>query len=158
MARANIKLIKAIRTAAHQIKNGSNYQWGHMGGCNCGHLAQELTTYSKREIHEYAMRKSGDWTDQVADYCSTSAMPMDEIISSMMSSGLERKDMIELERLKNHEVRRYMGESGINLRHNKKEDVVSYMLAWADLLEEQMLAKIELPKELMTEKEIAFAK
>ena len=91
------------------------------------------------------MRKSGDWTDQVEDFCSTSAMPMDEIISSMMDSGLERKDMIDLERLKNQEVRRFMGERGVKLYHNSKEDVVDYMFAWADLLEEKLLASIKLP-------------
>lgn len=148
MARPNIKLIKAIRTAARKIQEGTHYQWGHMGGCNCGHLAQELTPYSKREIHEYAMRKSGDWTDQVEDYCGTTEMPMDEIISSMMDSGLERKDMIDLERLKNQEVRRYMGERGVKLYHNNKEDVVDYMLVWADLLEEKLLNKINLPADI----------
>jgi hypothetical protein len=156
MARANIKLIKAIRTAARKIQEGTHYQWGHMGGCNCGHLAQELTPYSKREIHEYAMRKSGDWTDQVEDYCSTSAMPMDEIISSMMDSGLERADMIDLERLKNQEVRRYMGARGVKLYHNSKEDVVDYMLAWANLLEEKLLANIKLPESIEFEKETAL--
>lgn len=148
--------MKAIRTAAKKIQEGTHYQWGHMGGCNCGHLAQELTPYSKREIHEYAMRKSGDWTDQVEDYCSTSAMPMDEIISSMMDSGLERKDMIDLERLKNQEVRRFMGERGIKLSHNIKQDVVDYMFAWADLLEEKLLSNIKLPESMEFEKETAL--
>lgn len=151
MARANFKLINAIRKAANKIENGSDYQWGHMGGCNCGHLAQELTPFTKREIHEYAMRKSGDWTDQVQDYCSTSQMPMDEIISTMMESGLERKDMVELERLKNHEVRLFMGEIGKSLSHNKKQDVVNYMKAWAEMLEIKMLENIHLPKQLMSQ-------
>lgn len=149
MARANSKLIRAIRKSADKIKNGTDYQWGHMGGCNCGHLAQELTHFSKREIHEYAMRKSGDWAEQVQDYCSTSQMPMDEIISSMMKAGLERKDMVELERLKNQEVRNLMGSKGLDLSHNKKEDVVSYMLAWANLLENQLVEKIKLPEQLL---------
>ncbi|MBK6263511.1 hypothetical protein JKA74_00575 [Marivirga sp. S37H4] len=149
MAKASFKLIRAIRKSAETIKNGTEYQWGHMGSCNCGHLAQELTTFSKREIHEYAMRKSGDWTDQVQAYCSSSEMPMDLIISSMMEAGLERKDMVELERLKNKEVRRFMGLKGQNLSHNKKEDVVSYMLAWADLLENELIERVTLPKHLL---------
>ena len=147
MARANIKLIQAIKKAADKIEKGSNYQWGHMGACNCGHLAQELTSYSKREIHEYAMRKSGDWTDQVNDFCGTSGMPMDEIISSMMESGLERKDMIELERLKNEQVRHSLGKKGQTLNHNVKADVVLYMRGWAALLENELIKDIELPTE-----------
>jgi len=149
MARANIKLIEAIRKAADAIQNGTNYQWGHMGGCNCGHLAQELTSFSKREIHEYAMRKSGDWTDQVNDFCGITEMPMDEIIATMMESGLERKDMIELERLKNAIVRKKLGDKGINLRHNSKEDVVLYMKKWADVLAEELLEKVQLPADLV---------
>jgi Zn-dependent M28 family amino/carboxypeptidase len=65
-----------------------------------------------------------------------------------MDSGLERKDMIDLERLKNQEVRRYMGERGKKLYHNSKEDVVDYMLAWADLLEEKLLSNINLPENM----------
>ncbi len=149
MARANFKLINAIREAASKIETGSDYQWGHMGGCNCGHLAQELTPFTKREIHEYAMRRSGDWTDQVQDFCSTSQMPMDEVIATMMESGLERKDMVELERLKNHEVRLFMGEKGKTLSHNIKQDVVDYMKAWAVMLELQLIDDIQLPKQLM---------
>ncbi|MFQ3212486.1 MAG: hypothetical protein ACI9C9_000005 [Marivirga sp.] len=154
MARANIKLIQAIKAAADKMNSEGTYQWGHMGACNCGHLAQQLTPYSKREIHEYAMRKSGDWSDQVDDYCSTSAMPMDEIISSMMDSGLERKDMIELERLQNHEVRRYLGKRGNRLNHNIKEDVILYMRTWAQLLEEQLISQVTLPKEIHNSREV----
>jgi hypothetical protein len=154
MARANFKLINAIKKAAHKIENGTDYQWGHMGGCNCGHLAQELTTFTKREIHEYAMRKSGDWTDQVQDYCSSSQMPMDEIISTMMESGLERRDMIELERLNNHEVRLFMGEVGKSLSHNSKRDVVKYMKAWAEMLEIGLVENIQLPDHLFSQSKI----
>ncbi len=152
MARANLTLIEAIKIAANKIEQGENYQWGHMGGCNCGHLAQELTPFSKREIHEYAMRKSGDWTDQVNDYCGMTDMPMDEIISSMMEAGLERQDMIELERLNNSEVRKALGVKGINLKHNIKADVVLYMRAWAAILEEKLVEQIALPKNLFSQR------
>jgi peroxiredoxin family protein len=83
-------------------------------------------------------------------------MPMDEIISSMMDSGLERKDMMDLERLKNQEVRRYMGRRGMKLFHNSKEDVVDYMIAWAEFLEEKLLAEIKLPENMEFEKETAL--
>jgi hypothetical protein len=142
MARANIQLIDAIRTAARKIEEGNLYQWGHMGACNCGHLAQELTPFSKKEIHEYALRKYGDWTDQVRDYCPTSGIPMDEIISTMLTSGLSLEDLIDLERLKNKAVLQRMGVNMLN--HNKKEDVVNYMLTWADLLEDQLLNRIDI--------------
>lgn len=144
MARANLKLIDAIRNAAEKIERGNNYQWGHMGACNCGYLAQELTKYSKAEIHKYAMRKYGDWTDQVRDYCSTSGMPMDEIISVMLNSGLNKEDLIDLERLKNHKVLRAIPEGKRDLNHNQKEDVARYMRAWADLLEKELIDLVDI--------------
>lgn len=144
MATPTIKLVNAIRKAAHKIEKGADYQWGHMGACNCGHLAQELTPYSKAEIHAYAMRKSGDWTDQVMDYCADSAMPMDEVISTMMQNGLSREDLVDLERLKNPDVRERMGARGQSLHHNIQADVVAYMRTWADMLEEEMVNDLDI--------------
>lgn len=142
MAKANLKLIKALRGAAKQLEAGESYQWGHMGSCNCGHLAQQLTHYSRSEIHEYAMRKYGDWTEQVNDYCPTSGLTMDLLISELIDHGLSREDLKNLERLKDPEVRRRLGGEQIKLRHNFRPDVVKYMKAWADVLEEQLLSKV----------------
>ena len=76
MARASINLIQALRRTANNLLSGSKYQWGHMGACNCGNLAQELTSLTKKEIHDYAMRGHGDWSEQVDAFCPTSTMPM----------------------------------------------------------------------------------
>jgi hypothetical protein len=143
MARANFKLVTAIRNAAAGIERGNLYQWGHMGACNCGHLAQELTSYNKAEIHQHALRKYGDWTDQVKDYCSTSGMPMDEIISTMLNAGLSREDLIELERLKNPLV---LNKLTLNrpLNHNVKADVVLYMNTWANMLEDELIRRVDI--------------
>jgi hypothetical protein len=47
MANPNPELIAAIEKTVSKLKNGSPYQWGHMGACNCGNLAQELTKLEK---------------------------------------------------------------------------------------------------------------
>ena len=57
MATANPDLIAAIEKTTLNLSKGSPYQWGHMGSCNCGNLAQELTKLSKAEIHSYAMQR-----------------------------------------------------------------------------------------------------
>ncbi|NMM50616.1 hypothetical protein [Marinigracilibium pacificum] len=137
MAKPNRSLIDALRRTIKKLNTDKNYQWGHMGSCNCGFLAQEITHLSKKEIHAYAMQKYGDWTEQAMDYCPTSAQPFDLIINTMVNSGLTIEDLIDLERLKNKEVlERIPGKD--YLRHNKREDVVKYMIAWADLLEEKL--------------------
>jgi hypothetical protein len=126
-------LAQALRGAADQIAQGSSYQWGHMGNCNCGHLAQQLTSKSPEEIHKYAMEKHGDWADQVLDFCPSSGMTMDWLISELTSYGLTTRDLIDLERLSNQEILQKAGVQA--LEKNKKEDVVIYMETWAELLE-----------------------
>ena len=145
MAQANLELISAIRRAARAIRRGTQYQWGHMGSCNCGHLAQEITKLSKAEIHEYAMRKYGDWTEQSMDYCVNSGQPLDLVISQMLEAGLDIQDLGHLEKLSDPLVLKKIAPSKRHLRHNVRDDVVLYMQTWADLLEESLTEKIQLP-------------
>ncbi|MCC5612808.1 hypothetical protein LC612_40515 [Nostoc sp. CHAB 5834] len=145
MARPTPELIEALRRTALKLKNGAPYQWGHMGGCNCGNLAQELTKLNRDQIHRYAMQRYGDWNEQVDDYCSTSQMPIDLIINEMLNAGLMVEDLKHLEKLDDRQVLARFPLEARYLKHNVRDDVVAYMNAWADLLEEQLLEKITLP-------------
>ncbi len=145
MARPTPKLIDALRRTARSLKDGAPYQWGHMGGCNCGNLAQELTKLNRDQIHQYAMQRYGDWNEQVEDYCSTSQMPIDLIINEMLNAGLMLEDLKHLEKLDDRQVLIRLPLESRHLKHNVRDDVVSYMKAWADLLEEQFLDKVILP-------------
>ena len=147
MAIPNLKLIQSIRHTARKLALNAPYQWGHMGSCNCGHLAQELTRFSKEDIHRFAMHSEGSWTDQSRAYlprrqagCPSSGLPMDLLISAMLDAGLERQDLEHLEKLSNPKVLKYLEVR--KLRYNQRENVVRYMKAWADLLEKELLAKI----------------
>lgn len=145
MAKPNPVLIEAMRNTVRRLETGTSYQWGHMGSCNCGHLAQELTNLSKKEIHSRAMQKYGDWSEQLNDYCPTSGLLMDDLISHMLSFGLTTTDLQHLERLSDPQVlRRIKGyESGLS--YNQKQDVIRYMKAWTHLLEETLTEKVILP-------------
>jgi hypothetical protein len=134
MATPNPELILSIRKAASLLRKSNVYQWGHMGACNCGHLAQVVTSLSKAEIHRYAMEKSGDWADQVHDFCPSSSLPFDLLISELLKTGLNADDLINLERLSDEKVLTAVGRK---LLHNKKEDVIEYMEKWAELMEEE---------------------
>ncbi len=144
MARANLKLVDHIRNAANKLAESPIYQWGHMGSCNCGFLAQEITQLTKAEIHQRAMARHGDWHEQLNEYCPTSGLPMDDAISEMIRAGLDPQDLQQLERLNKPEVLKALPEEKRHLRHNQRDDVVLYMRTWADLLEEQLLQKVEL--------------
>lgn len=157
MARPNLTLIAALRRTANKLQEGVPYQWGHMGSCNCGNLAQELTTLTKAEIHQNALAVGrGDWHEQLNDYCPTSGLPMDLLIADMLSAGLETADLQHLERLTDRRVLERLPKEKRYLRHNFRDDVVLYINSWADLLEELLLAKIKLPN-LEEMKEEVFA-
>ncbi|NVJ86138.1 MAG: hypothetical protein HWE15_07515 [Algoriphagus sp.] len=132
------ELIVAIERTAKRLKEGAAYQWGHMGACNCGNLAQELTPFTKAEIHRFAMERSGDWNDQILEFCPSSGYPIDLIIERMLSYGLTLDDLGHLERLSSPEVLSNMPQERRNgLSQNKKEDVIFYLETWAKVLRER---------------------
>jgi hypothetical protein len=158
MARPNPELIDALRRTTKKLKTGAPYQWGHMGGCNCGNLAQELTKLNKDQIHAYAMQRYGDWNEQVDDYCTVSTLPIDLVINEMLNAGLMLEDLKNLEKLGDRDVlARFPVEQRHALKHNRRDDVVAYMTEWANLLEEKLLEKITLPADLLQPAELEFA-
>lgn len=145
MARPNPELIDALRNAARKLTESKNYQWGHMGSCNCGFLVQEITKLSRADIHEYAMRtRGGDWSEQALDFCPTSGYLMDQVISFMIDAGMDIQDFKHLERLSDIEVLQRLPTNERYLHHNQKKDVIKYMNTWADLLEEKLMRSISI--------------
>jgi len=142
VAKASVKLIQALKRTAAKLKSGAPYQWGHMGCCNCGNLAQVLTQLSKTEIHAYALEKNGDWREQCNDYCRSSGYHVDQIIKIMFDHGLTHKDLENLERLSDEKVRKAMPKEIIH--HNQRDDVILYLTTWAQLLEEELVDNISI--------------
>ncbi len=135
MANATQALIQTLKKTAKNMSGSSAYQWGHMGACNCGFLVQEITRFSKDEIHRRAMQGHGDWNEQLNDYCPASGLLMDDMISTLLDAGFDIDDLKNLERLSSPEVLRSLPEHQRNLKHNVKADVIAYLNAWADLLD-----------------------
>jgi hypothetical protein len=147
MATANTKIITALRNTVEKLKNGAKYQWGHMGQCNCGNLAQEIVSMSEAEIHALALRtREGDWSEQTAEYCSTSKLPMDTMIGKMLEAGFTATDLQNLEKLADKKILKRLPKEQQYLSHNIRADVVLYMQTWAELLEEELfIENIKLP-------------
>lgn len=136
MINQKLKAAEYLRDAARQIQDNMPYQWGHMGSCNCGHLAQVITKESKAEIHRKALlTRSGDWTEQLNDYCPASGLPMDLVIDEVVAQGFTRSELQHLEKLDDPKVLNSIPADRKPLRHNCKEDAIYYMHAWANLLE-----------------------
>ncbi|RTQ51514.1 hypothetical protein EJV47_06855 [Hymenobacter gummosus] len=146
MASCSLPVIEALRHTAQRLSTQAPYQWGHMGSCNCGHLAQTVTHLSKAEIHARALRRHGDWDQQLRDYCPASGLPMDEVIDEMLALGFTRADLAHLERLSDPAIRADIPlERRLALRHNYRDDVVLYLRTWARQLEDQLLGQLPLP-------------
>ncbi len=139
MAKASWNLIGVLERTAEKLEKGAPYQWGHMGQCNCGNLAQELTPYSPAQIHTYAMEsRKGDWEEQVSSFCNDGGMHIDLVISSMIEAGLSQEDIIKLERLSDKQILSRIPESiRTQIRHNDRSHVATYMREWASMLKEE---------------------
>lgn len=146
MAKASLPLVDALRRTARKLSQRSDYQWGHMGSCNCGFLAQEITQLNKAEIHRKALERYGDWNEQLNDYCPTSGLPLDDVISAMIAFGFDADDLKHLEKLSNPSILKTFPPEERNLKHNIKSDVVRYLNAWANLLEQQLVNSVALPE------------
>jgi hypothetical protein len=149
MAKASYLLSSALRKAAENLKNGKPYQWGHMGSCNCGHLAQVLLNMPKGQIHAYAMEKTGDWNEQLNDYCPTSHIKMDQLIWSLLEKGLNETDLMDLEYLKNDAVLNKISKDFTPLLNNKREHVILYLETWADIMEEELVKAINVGESIL---------
>lgn len=116
---------------------GATYQWGHFGACNCGHLAQTLTRLSREEIHRAAVERARDWGDAALEHCPTSGYPLDHIVTQILAAGFTLDDIGHLEELDDRRVLAELPEDRRHLRKNHREDVIAYLLAWADRLERE---------------------
>ena len=148
MARPTPELIDALRRTARKVAEGAPYQWGHMGSCNCGNLAQVVTNLDKAAIHQEAMRRHGDWNEQLFDYCPQSGLPFDHIIDTMLDFGFTRSDLAHLEKLSDDRILANLPQGKQYLSHNKSEDVVKYLNSWANLLENELISGMVIDKSL----------
>jgi len=126
------ELISVLDRTIERLAGDTSYQWGHMGMCNCGHLAQSITGLTHAEIHASALVREGDWEEQANRYCPTSGLLIDSVLAAMFALGLSRDDVRHLEKLSDPRVLQQAGVA--YLRRNHREDVLVYLRAWRALL------------------------
>ena len=80
--------------------------------------------------------RGGDWGEQAREFCPSSGYPIDYVLARLFELGLTPDDVRHLERLSDGRVLRALDVS--ELRYTRREDVVAYMRAWAELLEAQL--------------------
>ncbi len=156
MAKPNLRLIQALRNAAKNLENGNDYQWGHHGSCNCGNLLQAATNMNKKEIIQYAQTGNGEWSELAEEYCGIIDAPFQFLIAKLNEMGLNPVDIHNIEYLSDQSVLRSLEGGFRHLEKNKREHVIDYFLAYANLLEAD-LASDDAIEELMQPKvELAY--
>ena len=144
MANPNIELISALRETATRLRNGAHYAWGNHGSCNCGNLLQVVTQLSKEEIIRYAQTGTGEWTELAEEYCAIIDAPVSLLIHKLEKLGLTTTDIHNLEYLEDKEVLNKPPGGFRWLKKNIKEDVIVYFETFASLLEDKLVAHIDI--------------
>ena len=103
-------------------------------------------TFLPWQYYQQSFMANEDWSEKALDYCEGSGYPVEHILTEMMNLGLSKTDIVSLERLDDPKVLNQLPESERNLQKNKKEDVVTYMEAWAQLLEKQLPSEAPEPE------------
>ncbi len=132
MARLGTDLIAALRTTADRLRAGADYEWGHAGACNCGHLAQTVTGLDRAAVYRQV---GGEWSDYLHEHCSITGDRVDDVATTMIRFGFEPSELAALELLSDGEVLAQLPGGHRWLARNERGDVVEYLDAWADLLE-----------------------
>lgn len=144
MANPNSILISALRGTAERLRSGAVYAWGNHGACNCGNLLQVITPLSRQDILSYAHTGIGEWTELAEEYCGATNAPVDLLISKLQEAGLTTSDIHDIEYLSSKEVLNRLPGGFRWLKKNLREDVILYFETYAEILEEQMLASIDI--------------
>jgi len=133
-------LIDALLETSDRLERpDTEYQWGHMGQCNAGHLIQTLTGMSSYEIVESIDFQYDEWSEHATDYCSNTGHKVDDIFYAISQYGLTHEDIVKLENLSHTKILNNLDGGFRYLSRNEKSDVVAYMRSYADLLKKELL-------------------
>lgn len=147
-------LLAAIEHAADDIEHGAPFEWGHVGRCTVGHIAQRLAAMSDREIVAAFEQTLDQWREHAAEYfdvaigdeplattesphqkCPQVGASMRRIYRLFHLAGLDAEDIGHLEFLSDPTVLAHIPPSRrARLRRNDARDVVLYLRTMAHLL------------------------
>lgn len=144
MATPTTELINALRETATRLRNGAHYAWGHHGACNCGNLVQVVTNFTEGEIIRYAHTGIGEWTELAEEFCPVTSAPLTLVMARLEAIGLNATDIHHIEYLTDRAVLNHLKGGFRWLKRNKREDVIDYFEAFANMLEEKLLNSIEI--------------
>jgi hypothetical protein len=150
------KLIQALRAVGKRLASGASYyNWHDADSCNCGLLAQEILNVDSKQLASLrvAEKHQGCWHASANfGFCTKTGLPLTLLFKALNEAGMSHGDFCDLEQCANPAVAARLDLEVAELRsygipyylagrshfENQNRFTVSrYMLAWADLLEEQ---------------------
>ncbi|MGA1525967.1 MAG: hypothetical protein ACO4CZ_18540 [Planctomycetota bacterium] len=131
---ANLRLAFALRKTADRLADGARYEWGHVGRCNCGHVAQTLTDFDDRQILRIFGQDLSEWTEHARNRCADTNRDLVALFDVLHTAGMSHEDVLHLENLSDPRILARMPDGDRDLQRNERHDVVRYLRAYADLL------------------------
>jgi hypothetical protein len=126
---------------AREIQEGAMQREGDWGEQAAAHPARGWNVPRPHPRPDYGARLAldeGAWEPENVGACSATGTPLDAVLDRLYELGLTPDDVRNLERLGDSVVRRRLGTNTEHFAHHERDNVVKYLRAWADLLEEEL--------------------
>lgn len=154
--------IEALKqTIVNLIEDKIQYNWTSANNCNCGVVARALLDVDDLFQHGYTTNTFP--IDPLARgcfardaYCITSNIPIPKVFQSLKDAGFSHEDLLSLEYLGDPKICKKAGmESTTSLcpyptlvggGYNQKDNLIKYLKAWIEILEEQQVKVIVQPE------------
>lgn len=159
------ELADALRNAVTEIKAGK-YCWADASRCNCGVVAQQLLGCNSVQLHQKMRSEDivGSWGIRCRDrMCSSTGQPLGVVLDRLVEAGMSYNDIADLEMINNPDIRVRanlgMTVCGEDIRHRPifeefhRPETIAYMLAWADMIDEQLGPRAPIPVEVVPQLE-----
>jgi len=121
------------------------YEWNDRTRCNCGIVARQVLQTDARGLKR-ALPPILDqgtflpsWRAMTQTYCSDTGLPRNEVFARLLEAGLRPVDFSHLEDLAHPEIIQRLNSTrrtNSPVIKSKKSDVIAYLRAWAEGIEE----------------------
>lgn len=141
--------IEAIKKTIYNLENDVyEYQWTKAGACNCGILARTLL--GGKEVWDAGFLQSpAQQTKGYAPFCQfafciTTNLELPEVFRVLKETGFTIEELNRLENLNDHaiikkgQVKWFECNDMSNAYRSEKPEVIKYLKAWVEILEEQL--------------------
>jgi hypothetical protein len=121
-----------------EIQSKAMMQEGDWGKQAKASVHQSRVSPPQPDFGDRPALDEGAWEPENVGACQVSGASMDFVFYSLNRIGLSATDIKQLERLSDPEVRRRLGTENVYFPHHIRENVIRYVVEWADMLEEDL--------------------